>query len=216
MSETKVRSITGAVFGLIVIGSVVLSPWTSAALWIAVGVQGWREMHTGTKSTEKTSRWMFSAAVLAWVYLMVQLAWNKQGAYVPAQLMSLLILIWCNDSGAYFVGKPFGKHKLMPAVSPGKSWEGFVGGAFFAGFAAVLLFGWQDVWLGPLMAVLATAGDLLESAWKRSNGIIDSGKIMPGHGGVLDRFDGFTIAAPVYALILYLHPLQFNLNFLFE
>jgi CDP-diglyceride synthetase len=216
MSETKVRSITGAVFGLIVIGSVVLSPWTSAALWIAVGVQGWREMHTGTKSTAKTSRWMFAAAVLAWVYLMVQLAWNKQGVYVPAQLMSLLILIWCNDSGAYFVGKPFGKHKLMPAVSPGKSWEGFVGGAFIAGFAAVLLFGWQDVWLGPLMAVLATAGDLLESAWKRSNGIKDSGKIMPGHGGVLDRFDGFTIAAPVYALILYLHPLQFNLNFLFE
>ena len=216
MSETKVRSITGAVFGLIVIGSVVLSPWTSAALWIAVGAQGWREMHTGTKSTAKTSRWMFAAAVLAWVYLMVQLAWNKQGVYVPAQLMSLLILIWCNDSGAYFVGKPFGKHKLMPAVSPGKSWEGFVGGAFFAGFAAVLLFGWQDAWLGPLMAVLATAGDLLESAWKRSNGIKDSGKIMPGHGGVLDRFDGFTIAAPVYALILYLHPLQFNLNFLFE
>ena len=149
MSETKVRSITGAVFGLIVIGSVVLSPWTSAALWIAVGVQGWREMHTGTKSTEKTSRWMFAAAVLAWVYLMVQLAWNKQGAYVPAQLMSLLILIWCNDSGAYFVGKPFGKHKLMPAVSPGKSWEGFVGGAFFAGFAAVLLFGCV-LWRVPL------------------------------------------------------------------
>ena len=142
--------------------------------------------------------------------------YHADGAHAPSQLLSLLILIWSNDSGAYFIGKPLGKHKLMPAVSPGKSWEGFVGGAFFAALAAGLLFGWQAIWMGPMMAVLATAGDLLESAWKRSNGIKDSGNLMPGHGGVLDRFDGFIIAAPVYALVLYLHPFQNNLNFLFE
>jgi phosphatidate cytidylyltransferase len=67
--------------------------------------------------------------------------------------------------------------------------------------------------MGPLIAILATTGDLLESAWKRANGIKDSGSLMPGHGGVLDRFDGFTIAAPVYALILHLYPLQFNFPF---
>ncbi|MBV42755.1 MAG: hypothetical protein CL834_06950 [Crocinitomicaceae bacterium] len=216
MSETKTRSITGLIFGVIVIGSVAISAWTSAALWVAVGVQGWREMHTGTRSSNWIHRLVFAAVASAWVYLMVQLAWDADGAHVPSQLLSLLILIWSNDSGAYFIGKPLGNHKLMPTVSPGKSWEGFVGGAFFAALAAGLLLGWQAIWMGPMMAVLATAGDLLESAWKRSNGIKDSGALMPGHGGVLDRFDAFIIAAPVYSLILYLHPFQFNLNFLFE
>ena len=216
MSETKTRSITGVIFGLIVIGSVVFSPLTSAVLWTAVGVQGWREMHAGTQSKSRLPRLVFAAAALGWVSLMVMLTWDADGAHAPSQLLSLLILIWSNDSGAYFIGKTLGKHKLMPAVSPGKSWEGFVGGAFFAALAAGLLFGWQAIWMGPMMAVLATAGDLLESAWKRSNGIKDSGNLMPGHGGVLDRFDGFIIAAPVYALVLYLHPFQNNLNFLFE
>ena len=216
MSETRTRSITGAIFGVIVIGSVAFSPWTSAALWVAVGMQGWREMHAGTRSSSVAHRLVFATSAIAWVYLMVQLAWHADGAHVPSQLLSLLILIWSNDSGAYFIGKPLGKHKLMPTVSPGKSWEGFVGGAFFSALAAGLLFGWQEIWMGPMMAVCATAGDLLESAWKRSNGIKDSGTLMPGHGGVLDRFDGFIIAAPMYALVLYLHPLHYNLNFLFE
>lgn len=215
MTETKTRSITGAIFGSVVVVLVMLSPWTNMALWCIVGIQGAREMHAGTKSNNGVISVVFVVAAAAWVYLMCQLGWNKSGAHAPAQVLSFLFLIWANDSGAYFVGKPFGKHKLMPTVSPGKSWEGFFGGAFFAAIAAGFLFGWNAVWLGLLMAVLATAGDLFESAWKRTNGIKDSGAFMPGHGGILDRFDGFTIAAPVYGLILYLHPLTFQLNLLF-
>jgi len=213
MNETKTRTVTGAIFGAVVIGAVLLSPWTNALLWTLVGVLGWREMHRGTQSKHWGLRIAFAVALAAWVFVMCQLAWDASGMHVPGQVLSLLILIWSNDSGAYFVGKPLGKHKLMPAVSPGKSWEGFLGGAFFAALAAGILLGWHALWMGPLIAILATTGDLLESAWKRANGIKDSGNLMPGHGGVLDRFDGFTVAAPVYALILHLYPLQFNFPF---
>lgn len=216
MSETRTRSITGAIFGLVVVAAVSWSFWTNAVLWIFIGLQGMREMHNGSQSKSGLLRIAFAVAVSAWVYLMCQLASGPLGSHAPWQVLSLLILIWSNDSGAYFIGKPFGKNKLMPSVSPGKSWEGFAGGAAFAAIAAGFLFGWSACWIGPLMAVLATAGDLLESAWKRSNGLKDSGAMMPGHGGVLDRFDGFTIAAPAYAIILYSLPFSFHLKFLYS
>lgn len=117
--------------------------------------------------------------------------------------LSFLLVIWANDTAAYFVGIAAGRHKLAPAISPGKSWEGAM-----AGLTAGGLVGWAaSPWLGmsPLPAavfgVVTTAasqlGDLLESAMKRRAGVKDSGTILPGHGGVLDRFDGILLAAPV-------------------
>ncbi|HRH37582.1 MAG TPA: phosphatidate cytidylyltransferase, partial [Flavobacteriales bacterium] len=123
-------------------------------------------------------------------------------------LIGFMCLLWTNDTGAYLVGKPLGKHKLMPLVSPGKSWEGLIGGvvltmgvAWFIGTHHHELS--LKAWLiaGFAISISATVGDLFESAMKRAAGVKDSGSIMPGHGGVLDRFDGYLFAAPVMVVI---------------
>jgi phosphatidate cytidylyltransferase len=123
--------------------------------------------------------------------------------------MFLFLMVWSADIGAYFVGKALGKHKLMPNVSPGKTMEGFIGGVIFAcllvGIASLLL-NWnlqQFILVIAVTAVITTIsvlGDLNESMFKRQAGIKDSGSILPGHGGILDRIDSLTATAPVYAL----------------
>ena len=121
-------------------------------------------------------------------------------------ILALLIIVACADSGAYFTGKAFGKRKLAPKVSPGKSWEGVVGGFLLVGLVAGV-FGWlyHNNIQGALIVALPAAaisvlGDLLESMLKRHRGIKDSGNILPGHGGVLDRIDGVTSAAPIFLM----------------
>lgn len=212
MSETLVRSLSGAVFGVLVIGMVFFHPWTNAALWAAVSALAVKEFKSGARRASLATVWGFAAFVALWMCMVIGLPWQGSGAYEPSVLLSLIFVIWASDSGAYFVGKPFGKHKLMPSVSPGKSWEGLAGGAACAAAVAYGLWGASMVWVGPLMAVLGTAGDLVESAWKRRNGLKDSGAIMPGHGGVMDRFDGFMFTVPVYFVLLSLLPFEFALK----
>ena len=133
-------------------------------------------------------------------------------------LLALFILIWTNDTGAYCVGSltaklPKGNHKMAPHVSPKKSWEGLIGGFLFALGAAFILwsFGWFDSIIVAdrgiyptcifafIVSAVGTMGDLMESIMKRSLGVKDSGKFLPGHGGVLDRFDSILLAAPIIA-----------------
>jgi len=125
-------------------------------------------------------------------------------------LMFLIVLIASADVGAYFGGRAFGRHKLAPLVSPGKTWEGFFAGMLGAGAAAwagARFFG-QPVlpWLAVCLpvALVSVAGDLVESMFKRHAGLKDSGGLLPGHGGVLDRIDSFTAAAPIFLLGLQL------------
>lgn len=117
-----------------------------------------------------------------------------------------MALVWACDIGAYFAGRTFGGPKLMPKVSPNKTWAGLLGGVGGAGlFAAILTLWGLDARLAaatPLLAVLAQAGDLYESWLKRRAGVKDSGNLLPGHGGVLDRLDGLVPVAPVAALLV--------------
>lgn len=124
-------------------------------------------------------------------------------------LMFLFLLVWSADVGAYFVGKACGKRKLMPNVSPGKTFEGFLGGVacaalltLIAGYAlhwsASQLF--SALFVAALISTVSVLGDLTESMFKRQAGIKDSGKILPGHGGILDRIDSLTATAPIFAL----------------
>lgn len=132
--------------------------------------------------------------------------------------LSVFVFLWVNDTGAYCVGSLLGKHKLFPRVSPGKSWEGSIGGAVFvlivAGVVGYLtndapteiqsqmnLFEWMG--LGCVVVIFGTWGDLVESLFKRTLGIKDSGNILPGHGGMLDRFDSSLLAIPAAVVYLY-------------
>jgi phosphatidate cytidylyltransferase len=134
-------------------------------------------------------------------------------------LLALFILLWVNDSGAYIVGSltaklPNGNHKMFPRVSPAKSWEGLIGGVVFSLLAGYVFYrvGWtaelglaNSLWFAAFGSVFGTLGDLMESLLKRTLGVKDSGKFMPGHGGVLDRFDSLMLATPVvYFLFVYL------------
>jgi len=124
--------------------------------------------------------------------------------------ISFMVLLWTNDTGAYLVGRSIGRTKLLPSVSPKKTIEGLVGGIVLTLAVALLIARNQAVlslqeWLtvGGIIAVTSTLGDLLESAFKRASGVKDSGNVLPGHGGILDRFDGFFLAVP--SVLLYLH-----------
>lgn len=130
-------------------------------------------------------------------------------------LLFLFGLLWLGDTAAMFVGKALGRHKLAPSVSPNKTVEGFIGGIAGAAVIGVVMYFWKfpHVGFGHIMVIAAGAsvcgqlGDLVESMWKRSLGIKDSSAIIPGHGGVLDRFDSLLFAAPfVYAYLALVLP----------
>lgn len=142
--------------------------------------------------------------------LAVPLLLSNGAGWNPWCALCYILTIWANDSFAYLAGVAFGKHRMCERISPKKSWEGFVGGVVAAvGFA--VLWGWlldgnMLVWagLGGVVAITGVAGDFIESLFKRSAGVKDSGAIMPGHGGVLDRFDALFISAPYAVLYLIL------------
>ncbi len=164
-------------------------------------------------------RWS-SRAVLVLIGLLVLLpTWlavvglHASGEQGPLLVMYLLSLIWVADSGAYFGGRAWGKRKLAPAVSPGKTWEG-VGSAMaistlYAIVAAQVLELPGNLWpvfvvLSLVTVIFSVLGDLTESMFKRHAGVKDSGTLLPGHGGVLDRIDSVTAAAPVFVVGLWL------------
>lgn len=119
--------------------------------------------------------------------------------------MTLLAIVWAADVGAYGFGRWLGRTKLAPAVSPGKTWEGMAGGLLLAALAAGGAAAWLDLpvarlaALGVVTALISVLGDLTQSMFKRNVGLKDSGKLLPGHGGVLDRIDSLTAAIPVFA-----------------
>jgi len=130
--------------------------------------------------------------------------------YVSSLIISIFVLIWINDTFAYLVGKSIGKHKLLKHISPKKTIEGFLGGAIFVIISGILMqkyFFLEDAiskWIimSIIIVVFSTLGDLIESKFKRSAGVKDSGNILPGHGGILDRLDSIIFVAPFLFLFL--------------
>ena len=186
--------------------------WGGAALW-------WCVAWLGIKTFPHSAQWwgsMWARLLMGWLALLP--AWLAC-AYLRLQsdgewkVLFLLALVSAADIGAYFSGTHFGKHKLAPSVSPGKSWEGFWGG--LAASVVFALAVWRVLWeeqmslpalllIAALTMLASVLGDLLESMLKRHRGVKDSGSILPGHGGILDRFDSISAAAPVFALGLLL------------
>ena len=148
-------------------------------------------------------------AYAALPFALLNMAVFAQGTYQFQTIMGILILLWASDSGAYFAGVKFGRTALFARVSPKKSWEGSIGGAAAATLTAFILsiyftelkpYHWFAI--STVVVVAGTYGDLVESLFKRSILIKDSGSVLPGHGGFLDRFDGLLLSAPFIAPLL--------------
>jgi len=169
----------------------------------------------GNNHFESLSRVLFMVvySTMPYLFMVFSAFSNMKGfsGFSPDLVAAFFVLLWVNDTGAYLLGVLFGRHKLFERISPKKTWEGFIGGALLtlvaAWFAGKLLGSYsQTDWLitGLIVSVFGTLGDLFESQLKRDAGIKDSGSILPGHGGVLDRFDGLTFAFPVlYIYIIF-------------
>ncbi|MBF9253203.1 phosphatidate cytidylyltransferase [Pontibacter sp. 172403-2] len=132
-----------------------------------------------------------------------------KGTYDWQPILGVMLLIWASDIGGYIFGKSFGKHKLFERISPGKTWEGWAGGTLLAmavGYVLSLFFTdlalYQWIGIALLVAVFGVLGDLTESLLKRSLGVKDSGTLLPGHGGILDRFDSLLMAIPFIVAFL--------------
>jgi len=158
---------------------------------------------TGENSQVGSFYLAFFYIVLSFVLLTKIPFLINYNSYQPMLLIGLFIIVWTNDTFAYLIGKSIGKHKLMERISPRKTVEGFVGGLIFALVAAFLLSKYTGLlelkdWLilGAITVVFGTIGDLVESKFKREAGVKDSGSLIPGHGGILDRLDSVIFAAP--------------------
>ncbi|MGR2738264.1 phosphatidate cytidylyltransferase [Billgrantia sp. Q4P2] len=187
----------------------VLTVWP---LWLAVA--GWAvNLYWVTRYPAQREQWQSTSTRLAmglWVLLPTWVGFNVLRDTGGIWLLYVLLLVWGADIGAYFCGRAWGRRKLAPAVSPGKSWEGVAGGVVVTLLLALLFAVWQRLGVaGGLGLVVVTAavalvsvlGDLFESMLKRFRGIKDSSNLLPGHGGVLDRIDSLTAAVPLFALL---------------
>jgi len=261
MNQLLVRSISGAIFVLLVVLAILTSSWATAGVFLLLVAGGLAEYYkllnlktfafpllSGLVLFTLIGLWILGAlnpiylitlGILPVLLLSIDLFRKKKSPasgftfaswlyILPAFLMALymrsdpeqdgaimlisfFILLWTNDSGAYVWGKMLGKHKLYASVSPGKTWEGCIGGGLTTIVAAVLI----DIWFfnsigmkdwviaAILTSLFSTIGDLYESLLKRTAGVKDSGRIMPGHGGILDRFDGMLFALPVVFVYFY-------------
>ena len=257
MSELIKRTLSGAVFIAVIIGSLLYYPQAFRYIAALLAMFGAREMHILLGDRRLTMLLsslaagllmvnpLLSAAIVGftliielytkaehpvdhWGHVLVAqamiglpfLTMTRLTDRDPHLLLALFILIWTNDTLAYCTGsllskRPGGNHAMFPRVSPKKSWEGLTGGLVAAILAGAVLahYGWLPACpchvalsggvLALIIAIAGTFGDLMESLLKRSVGVKDSGRFLPGHGGILDRFDSMLLAAPVlYALLL--------------
>ncbi|MEA3250782.1 MAG: phosphatidate cytidylyltransferase [Pseudomonadota bacterium] len=177
-----------------------LGGWLLSFLWVARYPDGGHQW----RSTPRR------ALIGMWVLLPCWVGFVQLRADGLEWLLYVLLLVWLADIGAYFAGRRFGRRKLAPRVSPGKSWEGVYGGMMITallamGYATGLSLNIADtLWLVVatlLVTLVSVLGDLLESMFKRWRGIKDSGRVLPGHGGILDRIDSLTAAVPLFALL---------------
>lgn len=181
-------------------------------LWVAL--LGWAlNLYWVVSYPATESQWKTTTGRLAmggWVLLPCWVGFYHVRAEGAVWLLFVLLLVWFADTGAYFAGRRFGRRKLAPAVSPGKTWEGVMGGVVATTVLALSFVLWLRlsieksmvlVMITMVITLVSVLGDLLESMLKRSRGIKDSSALLPGHGGILDRIDSLTAAVPIFALL---------------
>lgn len=225
MKNLLIRTLSGLVLVWVTIECVASENYWYYVLWGVVGAISLWELFSLTakhvargkgRDGQKT-KLITDAIGLLYIGQAIAIVMTMQAEWI--YVVVLLTLVWSNDVGAYLVGSAVGRHPMAPKISPKKSWEGFVGGVVFAVATALVWWGLyfqglvepiddtvltKIIWagLGLVAALGAVAGDLAESKFKRWLGIKDSGRIIPGHGGMLDRFDALFFAVPIVWLYL--------------
>jgi phosphatidate cytidylyltransferase len=214
MGETLKRSISGIIYVLVMWFGVFYSQLSFNILFAIIGVWSLYEMYKLRKGKSKLIAFLYVIAPFFLIHLFAMTDQNySQENFNPSIVLLMFILTWTFDTFAYLTGMKFGKNKILPSISPKKSWEGFIGGFLFtllAGFLSQFFFRSSFdnislltiVCMSTILPFTATIGDFIESHYKRQAGVKDSGSFIPGHGGILDRMDAFMITIPVIYILL--------------
>ena len=214
MNELLKRGFFGAIYVVIMWYGTAFSEKTFQILFIILGLWSIYEMWKLRKGKTK----LVAILIVVIPFFIIQLFGMTDTNYPempfnPSIILLMFVLTWTFDSFAYLIGKKFGKNKILPSISPKKSWEGFFGGFVFCILASSLSFFLFKEYFNhistlsyTLITIIlpfsATTGDFIESFYKRKAGVKDSGTIIPGHGGILDRMDAFLITIPVIYIII--------------
>lgn len=183
--------------------------WWIVATLMVLNYPNSRRMWARTRSIAGVFGYLILVPAAAGMFAVRSLNYAEDPLFGGFVLLFILLLVWAADVGAYFAGVRYGRNKLMPAVSPGKTMEGLMGGIALAFVVMMVVAQWVQVpaaqysgyyFTGLLTVVVSVFGDLTESMFKRCAGVKDSGKLLPGHGGLLDRIDSLTAALPVFTL----------------
>lgn len=209
------------VLGVLMVASAsIADELLNAVLVFGVIVLAWGQVLRGQVDLPALSVTLWGLFYVGWLPAHLVLLHDIEGPLGAGLVTLLIAIIALSDTGAYFIGRAFGRRKLAPKISPNKTWEGAVGGvaAALAGACAAWYIDatwpaaplpgwalWEYAVAGALLAIAGQIGDLVESMMKRDAGVKDSGRLLPGHGGILDRCDGFLFAAPMlYYLLVWL------------
>ena len=207
--ENKKRLIFGLIFISILWFATIYSVISCSILFSIIGLVCMYEMYQLRIGKTKLIPLIYIITpfiliqILIWKYLSINL--YNSIVWMPEVILYLFALTWTFDTFAYIFGVKFGKHKILPSISPKKSWEGFIGGLIFTTILAIFIFGEnidKIIMYSVLIPISATLGDFIESYYKRKAMAKDSGNLIPGHGGMLDRMDSFLISISVISLII--------------
>ena len=207
--ENKKRLIFGLIFISILWFATLYSLISCSILFSIIGLICTYEMYQLRSGKTKLFPLIYTITpfiliqILIWKYLSINI--YNSIVWMPEVILYLFALTWTFDTFAYIFGVKFGKHKILPSISPKKSWEGFIGGLIFTTILAIFIFGEninKILMYSVLIPISATLGDFIESYYKRKAMAKDSGNLIPGHGGMLDRMDSLLISISVISLII--------------
>ena len=207
MNETLKRALSGVVYVAVMWIGTSYSETSCRILFLILGLVSVYEMWKLRKGKSKLVAYLYVLLPFILIQFLISDLQLKNVAFNSSLILSMFVLTWTFDTFAYLFGVKFGKTKIMPSISPKKSWEGFIGGYLATLFASYIILEFLPISerylliLSLILPFTATLGDFIESAYKRKAGVKDSGNFIPGHGGMLDRMDAFMITIPVIYIL---------------